>query len=276
MDLVSSIRKEGSRGGRSNFKWEDVKDDQHRENYLGHSLKAPVGRWQKNRDLSWYAQGEKSGPEAESAIRDERAEEMRRIKEAERDALSAALGFPVQTGLVPAVMSDGGTAGGAGAVEKEIKRAIAEATAAADWEPDGARKKEKEEGGRGLGFGGFGGGAGGAAAAAAQSMLLDDAEQETGSSTRDGRGRRTGKVTVVIAIILETTTTTTTTIATTMSKNDGTTAGIKIETEIKTVTETIIDTETESESQSQRENECENENENETKTEDATGAPNAG
>lgn len=29
------------------FKWDDVKADKHRENYLGHSIKAPVGRWQK-------------------------------------------------------------------------------------------------------------------------------------------------------------------------------------------------------------------------------------
>lgn len=29
------------------FTWEDVKVDKHRENYLGHSIKAPVGRWQK-------------------------------------------------------------------------------------------------------------------------------------------------------------------------------------------------------------------------------------
>ena len=28
------------RGGRGDFKWEDVKGDQHRENYLGHSLMA--------------------------------------------------------------------------------------------------------------------------------------------------------------------------------------------------------------------------------------------
>lgn len=31
------------------FSWEDVKVDKHRENYLGHSLKAPVGRWQKGK-----------------------------------------------------------------------------------------------------------------------------------------------------------------------------------------------------------------------------------
>jgi hypothetical protein len=29
------------------FDWKDVKEDKHRENYLGHSLMAPVGRWQK-------------------------------------------------------------------------------------------------------------------------------------------------------------------------------------------------------------------------------------
>ena len=40
MDLLQTVRKEGSRGGRAEFKWEDVKTDQHRENYLGHSLMA--------------------------------------------------------------------------------------------------------------------------------------------------------------------------------------------------------------------------------------------
>lgn len=29
------------------FSWDEVKADKHRENYLGHSVKAPVGRWQK-------------------------------------------------------------------------------------------------------------------------------------------------------------------------------------------------------------------------------------
>lgn len=34
------------------FNWDDVKSDKHRENYLGHSVKAPVGRWQKGKDFN--------------------------------------------------------------------------------------------------------------------------------------------------------------------------------------------------------------------------------
>ncbi|KAG0648608.1 Multiple myeloma tumor-associated [Hyphodiscus hymeniophilus] len=98
MDLLSSIRKSGSRGG-VNFSWDEVSTSQHRENYLGHSLMAPVGRWQKGRDLNWYAKGDdQAGVEGETAAEKkvrERKEEIRRIKEAEEDALARALGLPV-------------------------------------------------------------------------------------------------------------------------------------------------------------------------------------
>jgi len=36
------------------FTWDDVKADKHRENYIGHSLKAPVGRWQKGKLFFFY------------------------------------------------------------------------------------------------------------------------------------------------------------------------------------------------------------------------------
>ena len=47
--------REGSRGGRDQFSWESVKGDKDREFYLGHSVKALVGHWQKNKDPYWYA-----------------------------------------------------------------------------------------------------------------------------------------------------------------------------------------------------------------------------
>ncbi|KIY44092.1 hypothetical protein FISHEDRAFT_62291 [Fistulina hepatica ATCC 64428] len=76
----------GTRGGQAEFKWSDVSADKDRENYLGHSINAPTGRWQKNKDVHWY-----SRDETQQEI--ERAEEIRKIKEAEADALAVALGF---------------------------------------------------------------------------------------------------------------------------------------------------------------------------------------
>jgi len=97
MDLLQSVRKEGSRGG-VNFSWDDVKNSQHRENYLGHSLKAPVGRWQKNKDLGWYARAEDADLSPEERVvkeQERKREEMRKIKEAEEDAMAKAMGLPV-------------------------------------------------------------------------------------------------------------------------------------------------------------------------------------
>ncbi|CAI0374198.1 unnamed protein product [Linum tenue] len=78
----------GVRGGRDQFSWDDVKVDKHRENYLGHSLKAPVGRWQKGKDLHWYTRDKNSGS-SEDALK----EEIKRIKEEEEQAMREALGL---------------------------------------------------------------------------------------------------------------------------------------------------------------------------------------
>ncbi|CAG8487038.1 1642_t:CDS:2 [Paraglomus occultum] len=63
---------------------EDVKTDKYRENYLGHSVHAPVGRWQQGKDLTWYA---KDG----TPIRPEK-EEIDKVKSAEAELMASMLG----------------------------------------------------------------------------------------------------------------------------------------------------------------------------------------
>lgn len=77
----------GVRGGRDQFSWENVKTDKDRECYLGHSLMAPVGRWQEGKDLHWYA---KEGQKDQKANK-----EFLKAREIEEQALMAALGYKV-------------------------------------------------------------------------------------------------------------------------------------------------------------------------------------
>jgi hypothetical protein len=60
MAVYNGPPRAGSRGGRDQFNWENVKADKDREYYLGHSVKALTGRWQKDKDVYWYTR-EKDG-----------------------------------------------------------------------------------------------------------------------------------------------------------------------------------------------------------------------
>ena len=72
----SDRKRGGTRGGQGLFKWDDVKNDKSgRTYYLGHSVMAATGRWQDNRDISWYTKGSEGGA---ADLEKERAEARRR------------------------------------------------------------------------------------------------------------------------------------------------------------------------------------------------------
>lgn len=77
----------GTRGGRDHFSWEQVRQDKHRENYLGHAVMAPQGRWQKGKDLTWYARPR--GDESIPSVMAERAE----VRQREDQMMRARLGL---------------------------------------------------------------------------------------------------------------------------------------------------------------------------------------
>ncbi|KAF3920337.1 hypothetical protein ABW20_dc0100906 [Dactylellina cionopaga] len=139
MDLLKGPIREGSRGGRAEFKWSDVKDSKDREYYLGVSVKAPTGRWQQNRDVQWYSRDSSKTPDQAALDREKaRLEEIKRIKESENDALSAALGFKVAKRQTEGDLSQG-----------EVDKAIQEAGAIGDERDYGSNEK-------GIGFGRIG------------------------------------------------------------------------------------------------------------------------
>ncbi|GJJ13010.1 hypothetical protein Clacol_007259 [Clathrus columnatus] len=116
----------GNRGGHTDFKWSDVSADKDRE--VGHSINAPTGRWQKNKDVHWYNRDHNGSEEA-------RREELRKVKEAEAEALAVALGFKPASkpGQITAQTTD------------ELKPLETEATKEERQREKEERRKRKEE-----------------------------------------------------------------------------------------------------------------------------------
>ena len=96
----------GTRGGQAHFDWKDVKaDERHRQNYLGHSIMAPKGRWAEAKDHLWYSRGKGGGggggggaggaeAAAHAAKANARAAELQAVKAQEDALLRQALGLP--------------------------------------------------------------------------------------------------------------------------------------------------------------------------------------
>ncbi|KAJ3326249.1 hypothetical protein HDV06_000125 [Boothiomyces sp. JEL0866] len=83
---VEKIR-EGNRGGLGLFRWENIKEDKHREIYLGNTVKCAVGRWQKNKNLNWFNEQKMAG---ETQVE---LDEIAEIKRKETEAMMEALGM---------------------------------------------------------------------------------------------------------------------------------------------------------------------------------------
>lgn len=98
------------------------------ENYLGATVNAPVGRWQNSRDVHWYSRNTDADAAAEA---ERRKEEIRKLKEQEEEALSAALGYTPSTRLSSA------TGGGSGANSIPVQ-------GKADHDEVESRRREKE------------------------------------------------------------------------------------------------------------------------------------
>ncbi|KAK9842065.1 hypothetical protein WJX81_006747 [Elliptochloris bilobata] len=90
MSLYNGPPRGGTRGGADQFSWESVKADPDREFYLGHSVKATTGRWQKGKDVFWYTREKKGDDDAAAA-------EMLAIKQREEDLMAEALGIKPRT-----------------------------------------------------------------------------------------------------------------------------------------------------------------------------------
>lgn len=82
----------GTRGGKDQFSWEQVKNAPDKTYYLGSSVKAVAGRWQEGKDVFWYTKAKGgSGQDVE--------DEIKAVKEREEALMRQALGLHPDDGV---------------------------------------------------------------------------------------------------------------------------------------------------------------------------------
>ena len=91
MAIYNGPARGGTRGGKDQFDWTEIKEKHgdtvfQAQNYLGHSVKAAAGRWQKFKDLNWYVN------ETKVDLKKSGKTEIDMVKSREQDLMAQLLG----------------------------------------------------------------------------------------------------------------------------------------------------------------------------------------
>eukprot|EP00947_MAST-08B_sp_MAST-8B-sp1_P001997 g1997.t1 len=108
-----AYRSGGTRGGASQFNWDEVKGDKYRECYLGHSVKAAVGRWDSSALRGDLKRGNFSKADQDAAAR----AEVEALRQQDAEAMAEALG------LTPPRRHGPGGGGGGGSGDNQLSAA---------------------------------------------------------------------------------------------------------------------------------------------------------
>lgn len=145
MDLVGAEgRRGGTRGGRSDFKWDSVRP-QEREFYLGNSVAQPaggVGKRAGTRSFNWFATP--AANENPHAARDAAAKDLARVRRTEKRAMELALAGTSFSEAVRSALAESGDSG----VDDEAGRgdsASGEARRASRSTAEKAEKAQRKE-----------------------------------------------------------------------------------------------------------------------------------
>jgi Multiple myeloma tumor-associated len=114
-----------------------VQADKDREYYLGHSVKALTGRWQKGKDVYWYTREERDKQPAGAY-----ESELAAVKAHEEQLMAEALGIKPKTSHAQQRKLD----------EVEMKQLLRRNGSGAEAGPAGGSDEEEDPRGKGLGY----------------------------------------------------------------------------------------------------------------------------